>query len=189
MIPLGISQLLVVSGVSGSGKTFLMSRLRQNLNFAIAPSITTRNRRPDEFESEERIFCSFDTFCLLQERKSIIFCNNLFGSWYGYDLSSVNCHKIAIQLRLDYIEKFKIEYGSCKVVYIKPVDSAIAKSHIKSRATSSCEILERIAQLEYELENTGYCDRYVDVVFLNNFDNQSATDFVSIIESLFANAT
>src|SRR4051812_32368941 len=82
--------LVVLAGVSGSGKSYFTSVLARERGFAIIPSVTTRAPRPGEINLFDRRFCAPRDFELLKEKQQVVCERFFFGNWYGLDTSTID---------------------------------------------------------------------------------------------------
>ena len=76
--------MFVLSSPSGAGKTTLTKKIaKNNTNFIISISHTTRNPRPNEINGKDYHFVSMKEFQSLVEKNSFFEHANIFDNYYG----------------------------------------------------------------------------------------------------------
>jgi len=76
--------ILVLSGLSGSGKSYLTDHLIGVQGFIHVPPLTTRAPRPGEKHMVDCVFCSEEEFHALQSANQLLCVNQMFGNWYAW---------------------------------------------------------------------------------------------------------
>src|SRR5690242_13798062 len=103
--------LLVLAGLSGSGKSYLTNYLVSSLNFVHIPSITTRAPRPNEIHGVDKIFCSVEEFNRFRAQGRLVCESFMFGNWYANDVFLLNQYKegqkVVCQLRYIALQEMK----------------------------------------------------------------------------------
>lgn len=184
--------LVVLSGVSGSGKTYFTNLLASERRFAIIPSLTTREPRLGEVSSLDRRFCSPEGFELLKEKQQVICGRFFFGNWYGLETSNIDDVSArgdaVVQLTYKSLSILKARYPHAKSVYILPPSVETAKEAIIARNLGTEETAERIHEIEAESAFI-YADRkkaqpLFDAYFHNTRSPSSPRDFLAAIDAL-----
>jgi guanylate kinase len=184
--------LVVLAGVSGSGKTYFSNILARDRGFAIIPSLTTREPRPGEVNLLDRHFCSPRAFELLKEKQQVICGRFFFGSWYGLDRSTIDDARThgdaVVQLTYKSLSILKARYPYAKSVYILPPSLETAKEAVISRNLNAEETAERIHEIEGESafinEDRQKAQPLFDVYFRNTRSPSSQGDFLAAIDAL-----
>lgn len=184
--------LVVLSGVSGSGKSHFTDILAKVRGFSVIPSLTTRQPRPGEAGSLDRRFCSIAEFERLKEKEVVICGRFFFGNWYGLDTTNID-DAIArgdavLQLTYKSLLILKARYPLVRSVYILPPSVQIAKDAVSARNLSTQETAERIGEIEDESAFVA-ADRksaqpIFDAYFHNLRSNGSQSDFLAVIDAL-----
>jgi guanylate kinase len=85
-----MSFLLIISSPSGAGKTTLCRNiLREDAEFEVSTSVTTRNMRPGERDGSEYFFVSRDSFHKMIGDGAFLEHAEVFGNLYGTPLAWV----------------------------------------------------------------------------------------------------
>ena len=175
--------MLILSGVSGAGKSFLASSLQRSLGYVVVPSITTR--KPRDNDNKDRIFCSKDEFNKLKYSQDIVFCKEVYGNWYAFDLRGIENKKIIFQLKYYYIKKFKSIYENSLSIYIKSSSVNHTKELLLSRnINNQNEHQERMEEIDKELSYIESYPNIVDYIWQNNYTKDSELDFINFVKYL-----
>lgn len=146
--------LLVLVGISGSGKTFLTAALARERGFAVIPSLTTRAPREDEARSTDRRFCTRPEFDLLREQQRVICGRFFFGNWYGHDTAAIDAAHArgpaVLQLTYKSVDIFRERYPEANTVYILPPSLQAAKDTVVARNLQTEETAERLREIDDE---------------------------------------
>ncbi|MBN8580630.1 MAG: hypothetical protein J0L96_08155 [Anaerolineae bacterium] len=184
--------LLVLAGLSGSGKSYITDYLVRSLGFIHVPSITTRAPRPNEVHGIDKIFCSLEEFNLLRTEGRLISESLMFGNWYANDVALLNQYKegkkIVCQLRYIAIQETKEKFSDLKCIYISPKSVEEAIQHVKNRALSEEETYKRILEITDEIEfvNADKQKPYplFDFHFTNDYSSSTLSQFSNFIKDL-----
>lgn len=152
---------LVVSGPSGSGKSFLVRELSR-VGFGRVIPTTTRSPRPGERNGEDYYFIEEEQY-LDQERAGDFFMSNDFlGARYGFQTESVLSHypkgrRPAAEVFTPTIQQFLDAFPDSQTVYLMPQNLNIIKSRMEQRGDHPDRIRERLlsasAEISYFYEN------------------------------------
>lgn len=167
-------KIIVLSGVSGSGKSYLKRYVLENKSgYAQLTSITTRQSRG---KKEERQIVSEKQFEKLLAKNKLFFSSKLFaGCWYAYKKEDLKLLDKGINLLCDItcdcIEAFKKEVGSENVitVYIKPTKINRTIYAVRRRKLPKKEEVERINQIKEEISKLEDFKDKFDYVLENNY--------------------
>ena len=84
MIAVKKGMMFILSSPSGAGKTTLTKKLaKNNLNFKISVSHTTRKPRPNEIDGKDYYFIKEDAFNLLIKKNDFFEHAKIFDNYYG----------------------------------------------------------------------------------------------------------
>jgi guanylate kinase len=184
--------LLVLAGLSGSGKSYITNYLVSCCNYIHIPSITTRNPRPGEVHGIDRFFCSLKEFNTLRLSGRLICESFMFSNWYANDVSLLNQYKegkkVVCQLRCFSIKELKEKYPQAKCVYIWPKTLEEAIQHVKKRALDEEETSRRILEITDEVAFIN-ADKekdhpIIDLYFINDYSFTTLEQFVHTIKDL-----
>jgi guanylate kinase len=151
--------LLVLSGLSGTGKDAVLTGLRESnypLEFII--TVTTRTKRPSERDGVHYHFVTKDSFQELIGRNELLEWANVYGSFYGVPREPV---RLALAGKKDVIIKVDVQ-GAATIkkimpqavfIFLAPPSLAELVLRLRQRRTESPSDLElRIKTAEEELE-------------------------------------
>ena len=181
------SLLIVLSGLSGTGKDAVLTRLRESsypLKFIV--TVTTRTKRPGERDGVHYHFVSRNRFQELISRDELLEWANVYGNWYGVPKESV---KQALNQGKDVIVKVDVQGAAtlkkilpqAVFIFLAPPSMDELVLRLKQRRTESPADLElRIKTAEEELEKLPLFDYVV-------FNRQDEIDrAVADIEAIIA---
>lgn len=184
--------LVVLGGISGSGKTFLTSLLAEKSGFAVIPSLTTRQPRAGEGGSIDRHFCTLSQFEQLQNENRILCGRHFFGNWYGLDVTMVDAAAArgdaVVQLTYKSVDKFRARYPAAKTIYIESSSLHLTREAVKARRLAADETVMRLQEIDDEIafierDRHGAAPRF-DAYFLNERTAESEAAFIAAIDSL-----
>lgn len=184
--------LLVLAGLSGSGKSYITDYLVSSLGFIHVPSITTRAPRPNEVHGIDKIFCSLEEFNSFRAQGRLISESLMFGNWYANDVALLNRYKegkkIVCQLRYIAIQEMKEKFPDTKCIYIFPKSVEEAIQHVKSRALSEEETRKRIFEINDEIAFVNADKKkprpLFDLHFTNDYSSSTLSQFSDFIKDL-----
>ena len=184
--------LVVLGGISGSGKTFLTSLLAEKSGFAVIPSLTTRRPRAGEGGSIDRHFCTLSQFEQLQNENRILCGRHFFGNWYGLDVTMVDAAAArgdaVVQLTYKSVDKFRARYPAAKTIYIEPSSLHLTRETVKARRLAADETVMRLQEIDDEIafikRDRNGASPLFDAYFLNERTAKSEAAFIAAIDSL-----
>jgi guanylate kinase len=178
--------LIVLSGLSGSGKDTILNALRKSgFPFYFSVSATTRAPRPGEREGIDYSFVSKKKFQQMIDNNEMLEWANVYGNFYGRPKEPI---RRALQSGEDVIVRIDVQGA---VTYKKMLPGTVAifmatptiadlEKRLKNRNTESTKELElRLDTAEKELEQLGIFD-YV-IVNRENELEKTVADVRSII--------
>lgn len=182
---------IVISGPSGVGKgTVIAELMKQNPEFMISISTTTRNPRPGDVPNETYYFVEKEDFL-----KSIE--NNEFAEWavvhnnyYGTKKSFINhCMKsqntLILEIDIQGAEKIRQKFAKKEVegklisIFITPPSEAELLKRIELRGSDSKENIQvRMQNAKLELKEK---DKF-DFIVVNNIVKETCQEINRIIQ-------
>ena len=156
MIMLNKSEKLILIGKSGSGKNYLLNKLK-DLGLKISLKITTRPMRLNESDGVDYNFINEDSFDKLVESNQLIvyqdFYNNKGEIWkYGILSEDFNNSQLFIMTPGE-IKQMPIEIRKkCFVVYLD-IDRQIRENRLFHRNDTNDSIIRRLDSDEKDFNN------------------------------------
>ena len=177
--------MLILSGISASGKSFLSRELAKTSGYSVVPSLTTRAQRNAENGSRDRTFCTKEEFERLRHHEGIFFCKEVYSNWYAFDARGIDLAKAIFQMKYYYVNEFKSTYKESIAVYVRPADAEDAIRILRRRSgVDSSELETRIDEIYRELEVVESSDFGIDHIWTNRYDDASRLEFIRFIEGL-----
>lgn len=182
------NKLIIVSGMSGSGKTFLISQALQAVNgLDVVTAITTREARESEVNLvAAKRSISEKEFENLKNAGKLCYINNVYGSYYAFKREEfeqkLRNNAVIFEYKASMIGDIKADYEDVFAIYIyadfkrSEKEVAMRKLNMK-RLEIDCK--ERDAILE-ETSKVSYIDR----IFENKYDMESIERFIQCINDI-----
>ena len=143
---------LIICGQSGSGKDYLLSRLREE-GFRASVKTTTRPKRSSEVDGVDYYFKTneqFNTSDMVVHQK---FYNHLGDEWlYGIDNKSFNMNNIFIMTPGEIKQISEDIRKECFVVYLD-IDEDIRRNRLSMREDNNDSIERRIQADKRDFES------------------------------------
>lgn len=158
--------ILVVSGPSGSGKSSIVKEfLKNNVNFDISISHTTRQARHNEVNGRDYYFISREQFKDMVDRKEFVEWAVVHDNYYGTskrEIERITSSGKNVLLEIDVKGAMNVKdiYGSSVVtVFIVTENFQVLIERLSSRGTDSEDvILKRIENAKGEIEKITFYD-------------------------------
>ena len=113
--------LLGLAGVSGVGKSFFKDKLVEKLNFDKIKIITTRQKRFNEKNNEDKVFVTNKELITLRNSNKLAYEFNMLGNIYAYTYEELFSNKnIVFELHYNTIYDFKKICPNLCSIYIMP---------------------------------------------------------------------
>lgn len=177
---------IVLTGLSGCGKSFFTNSVRKNLR-EIKPilSVTTRKPRSEEVDGIDKLFVTKQKFQELTGQLCMI--NTVYDNMYAYYKDEICADEIGI-LDLHYkgLDSMRKLNENTVVIYIRPVTLEMLRQKLTVRDGISPEIQSRINCLEIEHQHLEkmYREGDFDYLFVNKYTDESNEDFLRLIRDI-----
>lgn len=179
--------ILIISGLSGSGKDTVISRLKDisDINFHFVVTCNTRKRREGEIDGKDYHFITREKFLRMISDGEMIEHSVVYDDLKGVPRFEIdNAFEIGedIIMRLDSqgMKKIKAVYPQAISIFILPPDADSWINRLRSRNTDSEESLQiRIQTAAKELSEISA----FDYVVINNEIDQAANDILTILKA------
>ncbi len=188
--PLPPSNLIVLSGPSGVGKSTVLRQLvrRYPDRLRLSVSATTRPPRPGEAEGVDYYFLSPAEFTRRRQAGDFLECCEVFGRghWYGTLLSEVrpspNDQKwVVLDIDVDGAEKVLSRFPDVPTIFLRPSSDAELERRLRARGTESEEAIQR--RLEVARRELDRADQYRFQV-VNETVEQAVDEIGEILQKL-----
>lgn len=164
--------LLIINGVSGSGKTTFINSFKNKEGYQIIPSITTRKKRAGEKEGEDYYFTSISHFERMIQNDELVDYSLFLNNYYG--LTKENIKKalkeneiVIVNSNVSGMLRIKNYFSSIiKVVTIHlTADRNVLTDRLLLRGSK-----ERLETLEEELSATTHTNYDITLDTSNGID-------------------
>lgn len=178
--------VITLSGVTGSGKSFLKKEIQKRLNLENQVIYTTRPIRIGEKNGVDKIFVTDEEFDKLEKENKIMVTFEFLGYRYGYETKQIKSDKNSIiELHYTIIYKLKKETDKVFSIYIIPKDIGIAKQNLINRNLEEKQEtlrLKEIEEQEEEFEENIELQKQFDYILYNNYDEESIGKLIQVIK-------
>lgn len=164
----GDGLLLVVSGLSGAGKTSLCSRLcREVRDLALSVSYTTRSPRSEETNGIDYHFVSEEEFERMRDAGGFYEWARVYGSFYGTARKPVEQaweagSDVVLQIDIEGAKQVGANSGAAVFVFVLPPDMKELEKRLRDRGEETeASLTGRLAAAPAEIEAVGFFDYVV----------------------------
>ena len=179
--------ILVISGLSGSGKDAVINRMNEisDAKFHFVVTCNTRKRRENEIDGKDYHFITREKFLSMIENGEMIEHSVVYDDLKGVPRFEIeNAFKAGqdIILRLDSqgMQKIKAIYPQTISIFILPPDADSWLARLRARNTETEESLNiRIRTAEKELAGVSQ----FDYIVINDRIEQAAIDILTILKA------
>ena len=179
--------IVIISGLSGSGKDTVISRMKEisAVDFHFVVTCNTRARRESEVDGRDYHFISREKFISMIENGEMIEHSVVYDDLKGvprFEIENAFEAGKDIILRLDFqgMQKIKAVYPHAVSIFIIPPDAEKWVGRLRSRQTETEESLEiRIRTAVKELAEVNS----FDYIVVNEEIDQAAGDILTILHA------
>ena len=179
--------ILVISGLSGSGKDAVINRMNEisDAKFHFVVTCNTRKRRENEIDGKDYHFITREKFLSMIENGEMIEYSVVYDDLKGVPRFEIeDAFRIGqdIILRLDSqgMQKIKAIYPQTISIFILPPDADAWLTRLRARNTETEESLQiRIQTAEKELAGVSQ----FDYIVINDRIDQAAMDILTILRA------
>lgn len=184
-----MAALLVVSGPSGIGKSYLV---RQLGSYGYLPVLqtTTRRRRDGEIEGVDYEFLTLNAYLDVVSGTDDFFMDNeFFGHRYGIRRSAIEGiweagRTPVLVIYIGVIDQIARAYPDSRRVFLIPENGELLRNRLRSRTSDTEEVEYRLSKAREELEmleNPRYRSFYHDILRVSGDDNTGLIDRLQMI--------
>ena len=159
---------LIICAPSGTGKTTLVQRLRQEFpNFAYSVSCTTRAPRGQEVDGKDYHFLSVDEFLRRRDAGAFAEWANVHGNYYGTPLGPVlDTLKAGRDLLFDIdvqgAAQLHLSLPRGVYVFLLPPSMSELERRLRGRGTDEeASIARRLANADAEIRQAHWFDAWI----------------------------
>lgn len=177
--------IVVLSGVTGVGKSYLKSIIQDKLNLENLLLVTTRAKREGEIEGKDKYFFTIDEYNKKKQTGEIAVTFNFLGENYAYYTKDLLNNKNSIvELHYATITEFKKVAKQVLAIYILPNDINIAIEQLKKRNLPKKVEEKRISEIKeqyYKVKTNKNILKEFDYIIENDYTQKVVEKIVGII--------
>ena len=185
--------MIILSSPSGAGKTTLVKKLSEKVNFEISISHTTREPRPNEKQNEDYFFVNESEFKRLIRNEEFLEYAKVFNNFYGTTRTPVidklnKGQNVLFDIDwqgADQIKNKKLDYKLITFFILPPTKQVLCERLTKRHASDKLIAEERMKQFERDvLHWINY-----DYVVINNDLNECYNKIMNLIHAVMNNGS
>lgn len=179
--------IVIISGLSGSGKDTVINRLKEisATGFHFVVTCNTRPKREGEIDGKDYHFITREKFMEMIENGEMVEYSEVYDDLKGvprFEIEKAMQKKTDLILRLDYqgMRKVKAIYPEAVSVFIIPPDAEAWTNRLRARNSDTEESLAlRIRTAVKELRHI----RDFDYILVNDEIDHAAMDLLTILRA------
>ena len=179
--------ILIISGLSGSGKDTVINRLKEisSIDFHFVVTCNSRARRESEVDGKDYHFITREKFLEMIDNGEMIEHSVVYDDLKGvprFEIENAMAMGKDMVLRLDSqgMKKIKAIYPQAISIFILPPDADVWIDRLRSRNTDSEEALQ--IRVKTAIKELGEVPDF-DYVVINETIDQAAKDILMIIHT------
>lgn len=183
-----MGKLIIVSGASGTGKTYLLQHKDDlNADLHIVKKLTTRSPRQNEDDYEFRFCCDVNEILACDCHYS--FRNQMYGFYFA-DIQNIldNGHNAIMVVRsIESIDLLKKIFNNTVAILCMVNSTAIAEQQLRKNSASNEEIKLRLYSAFEDAIKKEYMNGIAvfDKIIRNNYDEKFLDDVRKYLQSVF----
>ena len=179
--------IVILSGITGAGKSYLKKHIINKLNFRNIVIITTRAKRKGEVEGVDKHFVTDEEFEELKQSGKISVPFEFLGHKYAYYTDDLISDRNGVtELHYSTIDEFKKVAKGVVSIYIKP-NVEIAKKQLRLRCLPKAVEnfrLKEIKEQVKEFENNKKLQEKFDYIISNDYTEESLNNSLDLIKNI-----
>ncbi len=166
--------LIVVSGFSGAGKGTIMKKLvKENEDYALSVSMTTRNPRDGELHGVDYFFVTREEFERTIAENGLVeyacYCGNYYGTPKTYVEQMREAGKnVLLEIEIQGAMKIKEAFPEAVLLFVMPPSAQILRDRLVGRGTETLEVIEQ--RLQRAVEEAAGIEDYDYIVVNDDLD-------------------
>ncbi len=179
--------IVILSGITGAGKSYLKKNIINKLNFKNIVIVTTRAKRTGEVEGIDKHFVTEEEFENLKKEGKISVPFEFLGHKYAYYTEDlISSENSVTELHYSTIDDFKKVAKEVVAIYIKP-NVEMAKKQLKLRCLPKTVEKFRLKEIKEQVElfeNNINIQNKFDYIISNNYTEESVNNAVELIKNI-----
>lgn len=179
--------IVILSGITGAGKSYLKKHIINKLNFKNIVIVTTRAKRVGEVDGIDKHFVTDEEFEELKKSGKISVDFEFLGHKYAYYTEDLLSDENSVtELHYNTIDEFKKIAKGVVAIYIKP-NVEIAKKQLKLRCLPKAVEKFRLKEIKEqikEFENNKNIQEKFDYIISNDYTDESLENAVKLIQNI-----
>ena len=179
--------ILIISGLSGSGKDTVINRLKEisTVDFHFVVTCNTRKKREGEIDGKDYHFITREKFISMIKNGEMLEHSEVYDDLKGvprFEIEKAIENGKDIILRLDYqgMRKIKAVYPEAVSIFIIPPDSDAWLKRLRARNSDSEESLQ--LRIKTAVEELKYVSEF-DYILVNDEIDHAAMDLLTILRA------
>lgn len=178
--------IVILSGITGAGKSYLKKHIINKLNFKNIVIVTTRAKRIGEVEGVDKHFVTDEEFAKLKQEGKISVDFEFLGHKYAYYTEDLLSNENSVtELHYNTIDEFKKVAKGVVAIYIKP-NVEMAKKQLKLRCLPKAVEKFRLKEIKEqikEFENNKNIQEKFDYIITNDYTEESLENAINLIQN------
>lgn len=163
--------LVVISGPSGVGKSTILKRLAEDIDFVFSVSATTRTPRPGEIDGVDYHFVTDDQFKTMISAGEFVEWAQYSGHLYGTPFASIDAARTAkavaiLDIELDGAKQVRGKFPDALLIWINPPGFEELERRLRERDDTDAEAIER--RLERARQDIDIAPALFDDILVND---------------------
>lgn len=179
--------IVILSGITGAGKSYLKKHIINKLNFRNIVIVTTRAKRIGEIDGIDKHFVTEEEFEMLKASGKISVPFEFLGHKYAYYTEDLLSNQNGVtELHYSTIDEFKKVAKGVVAIYIKP-NVEMAKKQLKLRCLPKAVEKFRLKEIKeqiIEFENNAQLQEKFDYIISNDYNDDSLENAVELIQNI-----
>ena len=179
--------IVILSGITGAGKSFFKKKIMEKLNFKNIVIVTTRDKRRNEVDGIDKHFVSEEQFEKMKETGEISVSFEFLGNKYAYLKNDLLSQENSItELHYNTIQEFKKVAKNVISIYIQPRNIKNARYQLKKRQLPwkvERQRLHEIKEQIIEFEKNTELRNQFDYIVSNDYTEKSLENIINIIKA------
>ena len=176
-------EILIITGMSGAGKSTVCKQVRRDLKINLATSATTRSPRTGELEGREYYFLTLEEFKKRIDSDEFLEFANVHGNYYGTLKSEAESRlsrgeNVVLEIDVQGGIQIKKRFEDACLVFFKAPTEEILEKRLRGRGTEPEETVQ--LRLKNSLKEMAFENEYDHVIVNETVDN-SVLELIEII--------